>query len=144
MRTHGVETHEIGALVLAIDRSDPGLAGDRFAACRVALRDELALLVRLLDEVGEEEPSAAPALTRHGRMFTTDPIMPEVPASGHPAYLDYVRYRYRMDESYAVEPGLESAERYLYWYLTAYRSLERRRVPLQRVDDVHHARRHGQ
>lgn len=137
VRTNGVESHEIGAMVLAVDRSDPGLARNHFAACRLALAEELALLQRLLDATPEPAgllPSLAPgAFERHAMMFSTGPVIPDVPVSGHPAYLDYVRYRYRMDDSYAVEPGLESSERYLYWYLTAYRSLERRRVPLSRA-----------
>ena len=135
VRTHTPEPHEIGAIVLTVDRSDPKVAGNRTDACRLALRDELALLWHLLDETGvPDAPLPVPAaLTLHGRIFSTDPVIPEVPASGHPAYLDYVRYRYRMDERYVVEPGLESADRYLYWYLTAYRSQERRRVPLSRA-----------
>lgn len=69
-------------------------------------------------------------------MFTTDKVIPELPLSGQSAYLDYVRYRYRMDEQYKVGPGLEAADRYLYWYLVSYRGQEKRRVPLsaQNID----------
>jgi glycosyltransferase involved in cell wall biosynthesis len=135
VRTHGPEVHEIGRILLAVDRTDPGLAKSHIAACRLALDKDLAVFERLLAETATAPaaPSASPPLARHGRMFQTGRVIPEIPLSGQPAYLDYVRYRYRMDEPYAVEPGLESAERYLYWYLTAYRSQERRRVPLSRA-----------
>lgn len=133
VRTHGAEVHEIGRLTLPVDRSDPAITTDRLAACRVVLREERALLMRLCATAQEGPLPPPPPFALHGKMFSTDPLIPEVPVSGQPAYLDYVRYRYRMDESYAVEPGLASSERFLYWYLTAYRSQERRRVPLSRA-----------
>ncbi len=140
VRTHGPETHEIGRMQLTIDVSDPAPALDAMPAARIALDSEFQLLMELLDEVPVPEgaPDAPlpaltpPPFTDHARMFTTERMIPEIPYSGHPAYLDYVRYRYRMDETYEVEPGLESSERFLYWYLTAYRAAERRRVPLSR------------
>ena len=134
--THGESRHEIGAMKLSVDYTDPKLARNETASCRIALSDELALLKSFMDDVPEPEgdlpPIVQPPFKKHGLMFTTDRVIPEVPISGQPAYFDYVRYRYRMDESYEVEPGLESQDRFLYWYLTAYRSQEKRRVPLSR------------
>ncbi|WP_212668551.1 glycosyltransferase [Jannaschia aquimarina] len=136
VRTHEEASREIGSLRLSVDGTDPKLAKDVGQAFRYAMGADWDLLCEKMDEVPEPEgplpPIRQPAFERHGRMFDTDRVIPEIPLSGHPAYLDYVRYRYRMDESYQVEPDLESSERYLYWYLTAYRSQESRRVPLSR------------
>lgn len=136
VRTHGNEIHEIGSMVMVIDDSDPSVALDDVARCHNALTEEYDLLLEMLAQTpaptGDLPAIKQPAFTRHKLMFSTDPLIPEIPVSGHPAYFDYVRYRYRMDESYEVEPGLESKDRYLYWYLTAYRAQEKRRVPLSR------------
>ncbi|UWR24423.1 glycosyltransferase [Sulfitobacter sp. S190] len=134
VRTVGAAEHVIGTVRLDVDRSDPVLEQDEMARCAHVLTADLEALDTLLAQVPEDEPvhtaHRAPPLTNHGKMFTTERVIPDIPESGQPAYLDYVRYRYRMDEHYAVEPGLESAERYLYWYMTAYRGQERRRIPL--------------
>jgi glycosyltransferase involved in cell wall biosynthesis len=136
VRTHETKPYLIGAMTLAVDHSDPTLAENDIEACYVALRDEYDVLIEALEDVPEQgsylPAIQQPRLTEHTRMFDTAKLIPDVPLSGHPAYLDYVRYRYRMDESYEVEPGLESKDRYLYWYLTAYRAQEKRRVPLSR------------
>jgi glycosyltransferase involved in cell wall biosynthesis len=136
VRTHEDNSRMIGSMTLTVDHSDPKLAENDIAACRIALKDEYDALIEALEDVPEPEgdlpPIRQPAFKSHGRMFSTDKLIPDVSLSGHPAYLDYVRYRYRMDESYAVEPGLESKDHYLYWYLTAYRAQEKRRVPLSR------------
>lgn len=137
VRTNGPDQYEIGSLTLRIDDSDPRLTRSDVSPCRQALDAEFTLLMELMEEVPAPESDTLPQIVqppfkKHGLMFSTRPVIPEVPESGHPAYLDYVRYRYRMDESYEVEPGLESKDRYLYWYLTAYRSQEKRRVPLSR------------
>jgi glycosyltransferase involved in cell wall biosynthesis len=137
VRTQGEPSYEIGSLKLTVDRSDPKLGRSDVAPAFAALQAEFELMEELMEEVPEPDaplpPIVQPAFERHWKMFTTDKVIPEVPLSGHPAYFDYVRYRYRMDESYEVEPGLESQDRYLYWYLTAYRSQEKRRVPLSRA-----------
>jgi glycosyltransferase involved in cell wall biosynthesis len=136
VRTHEDKPRTVGSMTLTVDHSDPKLAENDITACRIALKDECDALFEALEDVPEPEgdlpPIHQPAFESHGRMFNTDKLIPDVPHSGHPAYLDYVRYRYRMDESYAVEPGLESKDQYLYWYLTAYRAQEKRRVPLSR------------
>ena len=136
VRTHETKPRTIGTMTLTVDHSDPKLAGNDIDACRIAMRDEYEALIEALAEVPEQTGPLPviqqPAFTHHTRMFDTGKLIPDVPLSGHPAYLDYVRYRYRMDASYQVEPGLESKERYLYWYLTAYRAQEKRRVPLSR------------
>ncbi|MCJ7874838.1 hypothetical protein [Phaeobacter sp. J2-8] len=134
VRTHGSEIHEIGTMVLNIDHNEPKIVQNDMAATRVAMKDEFELLQEMLEDTpvpdGPLPMIEKPAFERHPMMFSTDKIIPDIPKSGHPAYLDYVRYRYRMDESYEVEPELESKDRYLYWYLTAYRAQEKRRVPL--------------
>ncbi|MBN9889820.1 glycosyltransferase [Salipiger abyssi] len=136
IRTQGENSVELGTLHLAVDENNPRVGADDVARCRHALKPELAAMLELLDETpapdGPLPPVEQPPFARHGTMFTHDRLIPEIPDSGQPAYLDYVRYRYRMDEHYAVEKGLESQDRYLYWYLTAYRSQEKRRVPLAR------------
>lgn len=136
VRTVGAAENVIGTVRMTIDRSDPALSQDTMARCAHVLADDLDTLETLLGQLPEDGPVHAPhrtaPLERHARMFTTDRVIPEIPQSGQPAYLDYVRYRYRMDEHYAVEPELDSSERYLYWYLTAYRAQERRRIPLAR------------
>lgn len=136
IRTQGENSVELGALHLTPDETNPRVGADAMARCRFALKTELAALLELLEETPELDgplpPVEQPPFARHGTMFTHDRLIPEIPDSGQPAYLDYVRYRYRMDEHYAVEAGLESQDRYLYWYLTAYRAQEQRRVPLSR------------
>ena len=134
VRAEGPGATELGSLELRADDSNPGVGADVVTRSRFALKSELAALLDLLDETPLDEaplpPVAQPPLSRHGLMFTKDRLIPDIPESGQPAYLDYVRYRYRMDEHYAVEKGLESADRFLYWYLTAYRGQEKRRTPL--------------
>lgn len=138
VRTVGASENVIGTVRMTIDRSDPALSQDTMARCAHVLADDLDTLETLLGQLpGDGDgpvhaPHRTAPLERHARMFTTDRVIPEIPLSGQPAYLDYVRYRYRMDEHYAVEPELDSSERYLYWYLTAYRAQERRRIPLAR------------
>ncbi len=136
VRTVGAAEHEIGQVRLTIDRSDPTLGQDAMARCAHALAEDIDALEALLAQLPAEMdlPAFRPApFDRHGAMFGTGRVIPDIPHSGQAAYLDYVRYRYRMDEIYAVQPDLDSAERYLYWYLTAYRAQERRRIPLSRA-----------
>ncbi|MCR8550880.1 glycosyltransferase [Salipiger sp. P9] len=136
VRTQGENGIELGALQLTVDDSNPKVDDDDVARCRHALQPELTAMLELLEDTplpeGPLPQVEQPLFERHGTMFTTDRLIPEIPESGQPAYLDYVRYRYRMDEHYAVEKGLESQDRYLYWYLTAYRGQEKRRIPLSR------------
>jgi len=136
VRVQGETPVELGALELVVDDSNPWIGGDAVARCRHVLKPEMEVLHEGLGATPPLEgplPSVArPPLTRHGALFTPAPLIPGIPDSGHPAYLDYVRYRYRMDEHYSVEVGLESQDRYLYWYLTAYRGQEQRRTPLSR------------
>lgn len=136
VRTMGAAEHVIGHVQLTIDDSDPGLSQNAMERCAHVLADDLEVLEDLLARLPEGNTDLLPVrpapFTRHGTMFTTDRIAPEILQSGQPAYLDYVRYRYRMDAHYAVEPRLETADRYLYWYLTAYRAQDRKRIPLAR------------
>lgn len=127
--------HEIGSLNVPTEQSvQVDVGRHQITECRTALFGDLQKLLSRLNEVGEVTsplpPVKQPPFTRHQTMFDTANLLPDLPASGHPAYLDYVRYRYRMDEQYDVGPGLDAADHYLYWYLTAYRSQEKRRVPL--------------
>ena len=134
IRTEGEGGVELGSLEIRPDPENPGVGADTVTRSRFALKGELAALVELLDETplpeGPLPPVQQPPLSRHHQMFTRDRIIPDIPESGQPAYLDYVRYRYRMDEHYLVEKGLESEDRFLYWYITAYRGQEKRRIPL--------------
>ncbi|MEH6829217.1 MAG: glycosyltransferase [Sulfitobacter sp.] len=132
LRTLGKDSTEIGTLPLTRDLSNPAPDADDITACRFALRDYIQDLDVLLEDT-PEGPLAKitqPAFEQHAKMFTKEPIVADLPASGHPAYLDYVRYRYRMDDQFKVGPGLESADRFLYWYLVSYRGQEKHRVPL--------------
>lgn len=128
----------IGRVTIPTDHQNPALGGSVMDSLRIALREELAQMMVLLSECPEPERPTQPVeqapLARHHRLFTTERLIPEIPESGQSAYLDYVRYRYRMDAVYQVEPGLEVRDRFLYWYLTAYRAQEKRRVPLSRAD----------
>lgn len=141
IRTEGAESVELGTLSFAADAGNPRIGSDHLARCRFALKSELAALLELLDETPVPEGAlpriVQPPFDRHGRLFDTAPLIPEIPESGQPAYLDYVRYRYRMDQHYLVEKGLESEDRYLYWYLTAYRGQEKHRTPLSAAQIDH-------
>lgn len=132
IRTTGAEERTIGEVTMTFDDREPQVDADLTTRLRHGLQDDLAALLELIEDVPEEgaPPPPVPPFTLHHKLFDTGPVIPEVPQSSHPAYLDYVRYRYRIDEMYDVEEGLETQDRYLYWYLTSYRSQERRRVPL--------------
>ncbi|MWD29553.1 glycosyltransferase, partial [Aquicoccus sp. SCR17] len=140
--------HRLGRITLATGK---GLAVEddprRLALCRSALHGDLVALQALLAQLPEEDtppdtdaetattqPPRTPPLTRHGRLFDTRALPPGAPEAGLPAYLDYVRYRYRMDATFDVAPGLAAMEHYLNWYITHYRTgapgQEPRRVPL--------------
>lgn len=127
--------HEIGTVTISTEEAiQVNVGSQQIADCRNMLYGDLQRLLSHLNTVGEVAgaiaPHVPPPLVPHQKMFATANLLPDLPESGHPAYLDYVRYRYRMDADYDVGPGLDSADHYLYWYLTAYRSTERRRVPL--------------
>lgn len=126
----------IGHLDMQIDRNNPDPDASDTTLSWHALRDHLEDLLGLLDTVLDQSEGvpalSVPPFRQHAQMFSTDHIIPDHPRSGHPAYLDYVRFRYRMDEYYDVEPNLEASDRYLYWYLTAYRAQEKRRTPLSK------------
>lgn len=132
VRTLGKGGAVIGTMTLTRDETDPLIDTDDMTACRFALRDYLVELDVLLADTpkGPLPKITQPSFKQHSRMFTREQIIPSLPVSGHPAYLDYVRYRYRMDEQYKVGPGLETADRFVYWYMMTYRSQEKRRVPL--------------
>ncbi|WP_299417671.1 glycosyltransferase [uncultured Sulfitobacter sp.] len=132
VRTMGAQEQTLGEVEMQVDTTNPEPHKGDIRACRFALREYLDDLDALLEETPDAPlpKIVQPAFEKHHRMFTKDKVIPDLPVSGHPAYLDYVRYRYRMDEQYKVGPGLESADRYLYWYLTSYRGQEKRRVPL--------------
>lgn len=132
VRTIGEDSTIIGTLELDANTANPPPGADNITACSFALHEYLEDLDALLADT-PDAPLAKieqPPFVQHKKMFNKEKIINELPVSGHPAYLDYVRYRYRMDEQYKVGPGLESADRYLYWYLTSYRGQEKRRVPL--------------
>lgn len=138
VRTMGAQEQTLGSVEIVIDTSDPEPHKGDLAGCAHVLSGELAELTELLGDVSEAIREGAaplpgikhPPFERHARMFAMGDVIPDIGATGHPAYLDYVRYRYRMDESFRVAPGLETADRFLYWYLVSYRSQEKHRVPL--------------
>jgi len=140
LRTMGQRVTVIGTVDMSVDLSNPAAHADDTTACAHALASDLDLITQLMDDLPDAQRTgdAAPGpiqrapLEIHHKMFNTDEVIPEVGLSGHPAYLDYVRYRYRMDEVYKVAPGMDAADRYLYWYITSYRGQEKRRVPLSR------------
>jgi hypothetical protein len=106
----------------------------RLAECRSTLHGDLQKLLALLDEVGEVtgplEPVRQPPFERHKIMFSTENLLPDLPPSGQPAYLDFARYRLRVDKNFDVGPGLDAADHFLNWYLTAFRVKDRLRVPI--------------
>ena len=102
LRTIGKHEQILGAIEMQIDTSDPAPHQGDVRACRFALREYLEDLDALL--VGAPEGPlpklVQPPFEHHDKMFTTNQIIPDVPMSGQPAYMDYVRYRYRMDDTY--------------------------------------------
>ncbi|MHA6347185.1 glycosyltransferase family 4 protein [Roseivivax sp. CAU 1761] len=134
VRTEGAGAVELGSLDLQADDTNPGVGADIVTRCRFALKSELATLLEQLEETPPGEarlpPVVQPALERHATMFTTERLIPDIPESGQPAYLDFTRYRMRLDAQFTVEKGLDNADRFLYWYLTAYRAQDKRRTPI--------------
>lgn len=129
--------HEIGTLAISLEETvEMQIGAQQVGDLRNALYGDTQQLLTYLRSVGDMAPEASlapwepPPLALHSKMFETENLLPDLQESGHPAYLDYVRYRYRMDEKYDVAPGIDAAEHFLYWYLTSYRSQEKRRVPL--------------
>ncbi|MCA0998658.1 glycosyltransferase family 4 protein [Alloyangia pacifica] len=144
VRTEGPDGVELARLHLPSAEVDPGPGADMMTRCRAVLQHEIAALQALLDDTplhaasgAEPLPQPEPELRRHALLFDTAPLIPEVPASGQPAYLDYMRFRYRLDGAYPMQPGDDSQEQFLYWYLTAYRSQEHRRTPLAAAQIAH-------
>ncbi len=136
--TNGPERYWIGDLQITFPEAPPPPAPlSEIDQCRHALQGELNALLALVSETDlpeedsatrpEEEPAP---LIPHAGLFSTDPVIPDVPATGHPAYLDFSRYRFRLDETFPPDAGPEMQERYLYWYLTGYRSQQHLRTPL--------------
>ena len=134
VRTMSAEPFEIGSVTLKVDDSDPPVGESDIGFLAHVLKPDLDALLAALEAIPENVaapgPVRHPPFVPHGKMFQTEQIIPEIPISGQPAYMDYVRYRYRKDEEFAVAPGHDAADRYLYWYITTYRSRENRRVPL--------------
>ena len=132
VRTLGQNSMVIGTATITRDTSNPPTDGDDMTACRFALTDELKELDALLSitPAGPLTKIEQPPFRQHAKMFQTEQLTAELPASGQFAYLDYVRYRYRMDQTFKTGPGLEANDRFLYWYLVSYRGQEKRRIPL--------------
>lgn len=143
VRSIGSEPRELGTIALPQYRHEVSAAISETSteALRIVLKPYLKDLLGLLDDLTEAE-RAFPSLTQppfrqHQLMFTTEQLIPDVPENTHPAYLDYVRYRYRENERFDVATGMESEDRFLYWYLTTYRGAEKRRVPLSKAHIDH-------
>ena len=132
VRTLGQNSMVIGSTTMVRDTSNPPTDSDDITACRFALADDLKELDALLalTPEGPLPKIKQPPFRQHAKMFTTEQINSEMPASGQFAYLDYVRYRYRMDQTFKVGSGLEANDRFLFWYLVSYRGQEKRRTPL--------------
>jgi len=132
VRTLGQNSMVIGAKTLTLDTYNPPADQDDITACRFVFADEIKELESLLS-ITPEGPLPKikpPSLVQHAKMFLPEQLNPELPSSGQFAYMDYVRYRYRMDQTFKVGPGLEASDRFLYWYLISYRGQEKHRIPL--------------
>lgn len=131
----------LGRLTLAVDHSDPDMGKSDARLAYLAVRDEFGLLLKALEGVPEPSvnavPTIRPVLARHERLFTKDTLIPDVVPSGHPAHLDYDRYRMRMDENYPVEPCMDTGDQFLFWYISSYRTGAKMRVPLS-ADHIAH------
>lgn len=137
IRTEGKESVELGSLHLAIDKTDPSIKGKDVAHYRHVLKSEVVSLLTLLDRTPVPEGPLPilkqPALTKHSLIFSSDRIIPEIPESGQSAYLDYTRYRTRLDQRFPVTPEGQSQDRFLYWYLCYYRHGAGLRIPISRT-----------
>lgn len=128
--------HLIGQVTVGSEESvGLSLTTSQAAGLRTILFGDLEEMRAHLTFVGEVSEETLPAweakpLGIHAKMFTTEGLLPDVPASGHPAYLDFVRYRFRLDEQFDAGPGLEASDHFLNWYLTGYRVQQKLRVPL--------------
>lgn len=138
IKTMGEEPVLVGETRIEVDKVEPSVPANAFSRGFQVFEAQVNSLLDMSSTVPEDitQPSVfhQPEFERHGRMFTKERVIPEVPENEHAAYLDYVRYRYRMDETYNVQTGLESSDRYLHWYITSYRSQEKHRVPLSREE----------
>jgi len=138
VRTMGTVEQTLGQVEIVVDISDPEPDQNNLTACAHVLSNELAELASLLDDLPQDlregraplPDIVQPPFSKHDAMFSTEQVIPEVSFSGHPGYLDYIRYRSRLDDSFPVAPGMEAADRFLYWYLVFYRSGQNLRVPM--------------
>lgn len=100
--------------------------GKLAASCRDLLMPDLEAMWRLsrrLDEFGESAGFECGPLKPHDLLFSLDQHIPgaEVPAHRRlPAYLDYVRYRMRVENSYDIEANPEEPDHFIDFYLKAY------------------------
>lgn len=134
--TNGSDRHWIGDVHIPVETGDALHLQTEIERSRHALEPHLDALLEAIDTVPlPAEPDAPlPPLIRaplgpHQKLFSTEPIMPDVPDTTHPAYLDFSRYRFRLDANFDPAEGPETDERFLYWFLTGYRAQQNLRTP---------------
>lgn len=134
--TNGPDRHWIGDVHIPVETGDALHLQTGIERSRHALEPHLDALLKAIDTVPlPAEPDAPlPPLIRaplvpHQKLFSTEPVMPDVPDTTHPAYLDFSRYRFRLDANFDPAEGPETDERFLYWFLTGYRAQQKLRTP---------------
>ncbi len=123
----GETRYLIGEIVIPASTGDQDPSRNTIAMCAHVVKDDLIALVKLLDSVPEPAgeglpPVVQPPLVPHARMFDLDPLIPDVPETSHPAYLDFTRYRFNLASQFDVRTERDSGDQFLAWYLQSYRS----------------------
>ena len=129
VRVLDATAQEIGSYDLP--RADAGGLNDKgphMEKCRQLLFGDLDLLGRLFAAAPRQpDPADRPPLDWRGKLFTTDPVLPEgagpMLAPGIaplPAYLDYTKFRMRKERDYDTEGNPDDRDHFLNWYLTVY------------------------
>lgn len=117
--------------------------------CRSRLFVELDMLASALKEFpnGSDRPLATPASEHklHENLFAplfplSDALLMDAPEAppALPGYLDFTRYRYRVDREFDTDTLPEERAHFLNWYLHGYGAVRQgRRIPLSRSEIVY-------
>ena len=98
------------------------LASAQVEALRARLGDALFLLDALLAEAGQACERAPPPLSPHARMLAKRSTIPSHEANNAtlPAYLDFAKFRLRVDTHFDTDAIPADIDHFLNWYLLGY------------------------